>query len=245
MIGEKIQNAIKLVASVSASYHGYQYMRYERRKLVEIASQVANITAESESEYGFAFVGQAAPLRGLVREMFQSLDFYPSIKDVAVATAVTAQMVGKTYDVDDVIDFSQLFIKELKSRIIVCSELNEMFSEYRNVSRLSQEYDRKDIQATLENLPRLFTDYFKRFDDKHFSVKLIIQPRASVQSCPSWQPEESIKINVDPSSLREGFFLPCFDYYKNGEKLTNATRHKGYEYFNGLNINKGIEVVWR
>ena len=244
MIGEKIQNAIKVIASAAASYHGYQYTRYEKRKLAEIASQVADIAAESESEYGFAFIGQAAPLRGLVGEMFQSLDFYPSIKDVAVATAVTAQMVGKAYDVDDVIDFSQFFVKELKHRIIVCSQLNEMFSEHKNISRLSQEDDRNNIQSTLENPQRLFIDYFKRFENKHFSVKLIIQPRPCVQYCPLWPPEDSSEINVDLGSLREGFFLPYFDYHKNGEKLANATRYRGYEYFNGLDINKGIEVVW-
>ena len=243
-MSKKIENAITSIASVAASYHGHQYMQYEKRKLAEIASQVADIAAESKSEYGFAFIGQAAPLRGLVGEMFQSLDFYPSLKDVAVATAVTAQMTNRAYDVDDVIDFSQFFVKELKHRIIVCSEVNKMFSEHKNVSRLSQEYDRDDIQATLENSQRLFVSYFKRFDDRHFSVKLIIQPRVSVPNCPSWQTEERIEINVDPSSLTEGFFLPCFDYYKNGEKLTNATRYKAYEYFNGLDIDKGVEVVW-
>lgn len=224
--------------------------RYQARQSDELSyicvSHVEEIACESAGNE-FVALCQAPPFRGLISETFKASEFYPSAKDVAVALAVSAETSGEDYSIAKTIDFSYVFIEKLKRRIISVPKLNQLFSRFaKDVRRLSTDVDRHKLKATMAEHKTLFAYYFKSFEDKNFSVEMVVTPRHNEQSSPSCQLDDPIQLTIDPSAVREGFFLSQFNYSQNGVPLTHATRYNGYEYFNGMDIGLGKrkDVIW-
>ncbi|EAB4114473.1 hypothetical protein EOH33_25205, partial [Salmonella enterica] len=59
-----------------------------------------------------------------------------------------------------------------------------------------------------------------------------------------WTEKNSIRININPYKIREGFFLIGFDYrdVTNDKRLHVASNKDGYEYFN--KCLKNSSRVW-
>ena len=123
----------------------------------------------------------------------------------------------------------------MRQRIIIDTRLRELFSKLgKDPKKICSDIDRADIEEILENKKKMFTYYFKLFEDKHFNYQITIWHQSAGKTWIEWKPEDSIILNIDPGNIREGFFLTGFDYSNNEGSLTYATRMNGYEYFDDI-----------
>ncbi|MEO0646198.1 MAG: hypothetical protein AAFZ17_08610 [Cyanobacteria bacterium J06650_10] len=186
----------------------------------------------------------ASPFRGLISELFSPNDFYLSQKDIAVATSICMRGYcdNQKQKNDNIIDFSYAFLKKLRVRIIEDQQLQERFSRIKkDAQEIVTDFDRSEIEETLANKKKLFTHYFRSFEDSNFDYQITVWHQAPDQSWIDCRSENSITIRIDPSSIREGFFLIGFDYESKGESLFYATRIARREYFNGT--KSGFEDI--
>ena len=192
---------------------------------------------------------EAPSFKGLISNFFDPNNLHLSPKDVAVCVNISISGYCNEKDTynDVIIDFSYSFLEKLKKRIIRDKRLNNLLSSIgKDITYLQLDYDRDEIETTLSSKKGIFSHYFKSFEDKNFSHQITIWHQADGKSWLEWKSEDSITLNLDPSSIREGFFLIGFDYSQGEESLAYATRIKEYEYFSGVSgsIKDADRVIW-
>ena len=245
---------IKEIVNLSSKLLPTQYLFRKKLDYYIYEFHITSIIKELDKLFdistycSLADIHKASPFRGLIGELFRSNEFYPSLKDIAIAINISIKGYcneKETYN-GEIIDLSYSFIEKLRQRIMDDPRLSELFSQLgKDVKKICSDFNRNDIEETLKNKKEMFTYYFKSFENKNINYQITISHQAAEKTWIEWEPEDSITLDIDRANIREGFFLLGFDYSNNGKSLTYATSINGYEYFDGIdndkkNINRAI-----
>lgn len=233
----------------------YPIKKYLRKIIVEyfFNYHINEILAHASSHFSISENRNANELRyepafrGLINDIFKNNDIYPSPKELAIAinVSIEAYCDQKLSHHNAIIDLAYHIANEIKVRILSDEVLKIIFHDLgKDVDKILINEKRSDIDRCFQNKKQLFENYFNSFNDTRFNYGIKIWHQGEDTEWIEWNESESITVHLDPTKVREGFYLIGFDYSiaATGENLNIATRVDGYEYFNRLEQNS--TVIW-
>lgn len=187
--------------------------------------------------------------KGLISGYFYPNDFYPTPLDFAVAINVASNSYYKkeSTHINAIIDSAYYISEKLKQRICMDDYLKYLLQiSNKSLDKISNNTVRERILDVFSDKKKLFVNYFRTYENVRFSTSVKIWHQSESASWIEWGEDDYILQYMDLNSIREGFFLPGFDYEINGiedtQKLVSAYKKDGFEYYNN-EIPDG-EIIW-
>lgn len=219
------------------------FLHYHISKILHAAKKAYKIN----QFYKINDLKNRAAFRGLMNEIFKVNDFYPSSKDIAIAINISFNCYSSKehkYQ-SQIIDLAYHISREIKERIISDQVLKSFLLDLnKDLNKLNIPVNRLEIEDCFNNKKKLFINYFNTFNDPQFSFGIKIWHQGEDISWIDWKEKDSIIIKLDRLKIREGFFLPGFDYsiMNSQENISIVSRVNGYEYFN--DFDHLDNVIW-
>lgn len=210
-----------------------------RRRILNEAKSRYKIATYDDIEYAY----REGAFKGMIQSLFASDHFYYTPLDLAVAINVSIHGYcnAKYVDNSSIIDASYFIMNEIRALILKDSIVKSLLKGAgKDVMNYNTQFPRNEIEKVLRYKSEIFKTYFKTFEDTRFSSSMKIYHQGYGESWLTWNENNSMSIRLDPSYIREGFFLLGFDYRLDESRLYTAYRSNGIEYFNK---NNG-KLIW-
>lgn len=245
-----LSDIFKISETITSPFHYIFKRRFShylyQKCVVEILTRVND--KKLRKNYSPCDLIDAREFRGMINSLFKPDDYYFSTMDVAVAIIIaTGHYCDNEFNKisNEIIDFSYHICGELKESIIQSKIMRDGLADYdKDISLINTNSTRTEIECLFKNKKELFQHYFSTFNDSYFNHSIQVWHQGNKNTWIDWGEENSIRININPYKIREGFFLRGFDYYDiaNSERLHIASNKDGYEYFN-KNLENSL-CVW-
>ena len=239
-ISETITSPFHYIFKRKLSHYLYQ------KNIIEILGRVNE--NKLRGWYSPCDLMNAREFRGMINSLFQPGDYHFSTMDIAAAISIaTGHYSDNEFNKfsNEIIDFSYHISHEIKESIIKNKVIRDGLVDYgKNISLIDIKSDRKAIECLFKDKKELFRHYFSTFNNTFYNHSIQIWHQGNDNTWIDWTEKNSIRININPYKLREGFFLIGFDYrdITNGERLHVASNKDGHEYFN--KCLKNSSRVW-